>query len=815
MGGGRKGPPRKKPAANRARQKRQWRWRTFVSGAFALVVLSTGIYLAALHSEISTLLEQRRAALSSSVFSAPHRIRIGDDIHHSQLLDRLTSLSYTAVASAQTPGEYARSASEITIYLRGFRQGARQYASQLVQVRLAGGEIVAVNDATGAPALHAMLEPEAIGRLIPGTPAERVEIRLADQKPYLVDGLLATEDQYFYYHPGINPVRIVKAAVEDLRAGRLASGASTLTQQLARTFMERRERTFERKLRELAVALVLEFRLSKAQILERYINDVSMGAYEGAPIHGMPQAARYFFNKDLGQVTPAEAATLIGMVQAPTMYDPRRYVEACTRRRDVVLAVMKREGVIDDATHASAVATPIKLAKSPGFRRAPYFTDYVISSLNRIPGFDGNLAGLKVFTTLDSEIQADTVEAVTTNLEKLEKGHRQLRRSAESARLQTSAVVLDARTGAIRALVGGRDYSESQFNRAASALRQPGSAFKPIVYLAALDPARAPISPVMTLASLLPNQPMNFNGWTPANYEHSDQARVTVVKAMSESLNIPAAYVGSRLGAKLMVRTAHELGIGQELDAVLPISIGAEETTLLDLTSAYQVFANSGIRSPAYAIESVVDARDREIYRHEDADSRVVDPAVAYLITGALKMVLKSGTGASAGRLGLDFPAAGKTGTTQDYKDAFFVGYTPAIVCGVWLGFDVPQSLGLTGAQAALPAWVQIMQDSAPADPTDFPEPPGIVKASIDPESGGLATPSCAKRVTLPFLVGTAPTDACPMHGDEMLESGATSSHNWGGWKSTAPTAAARGRETKSANVFHKVGKFFGSLFGR
>ena len=317
-----------------------------------------------------------------------------------------------------------------------------------------------------------------IGRLLAGAPAERVEVQLGQLKPYLVKGLLANEDRFFYYHPGVDPIRIVEAAFADMRAHRLEQGASTLTQQLARTFMERHERTFSRKFRELAVTAVLEIRLRKNEILERYINDVPMGEYDGTPIDGMPQAARYFFNKDLSEVTPAEAATLIGMIQAPTLYDPRRHPDKCRRRRDVVLGVMKRAGAIDDSTYAAAVATPIQITKPPGLRRAPYFTDYVTAFVSRIPGFDGHLEGLKVYTTLDTELQSDAVDAVTDNIEKLEKNHRRLRRVKPDEKLQTSLVALDAETGAIRAMIGGRDYSDSQFNRAAkpsASLGRPSS----------------------------------------------------------------------------------------------------------------------------------------------------------------------------------------------------------------------------------------------------------------------------------------------------------------------------------------------------
>jgi penicillin-binding protein 1B len=820
MGGGRQAPAKAK--ANPAKQKRKewrirgWRVRNLVAGGLLLAFFAIGFYVAQLYGEISALIEQRRAALTSAIFSAPFPIVAGDDLDHSGLLDRLAQLSYSQVPSANAPGEYTRAKNAIAIYLRSFYVGAQQYPAELVRVSLDGTRISGVADSFGVAKSDAMLEPEVIGRLLPGAPAERVEVQLGELKPYLVKGLLANEDRYFYYHPGIDPIRIVEAAIADIRARRLVEGASTLTQQLARTFMERRERTMSRKFRELAVAAVLEIRLRKDEILERYINDVPMGEYEGTPIDGMPQAARYFFNKDLSEVTPAEAATLIGMIQAPTLYDPRRHPDNCRKRRDTVLGVMRQAGVIDDATYAAAIATPIQITKPPGLRRAPYFTDYVTAFVTRIPGFDGHLEGLKVYTTLDTELQSDAVDAVTDNIAQLEKNHRRLRRTKTDEKLQTSMVALDADSGAIRAMIGGRDYSESQFNRAANAERQPGSAFKPIVYLAALDPDRAPFSPPLTLASTLPDEPMTFpDGWTPANYERTYQPQVTVVQALYESLNVPTAYVGSELGPAKIVKTAHEMGIHEDLPAVLPISIGADETTLLELTSAYQVFATEGLQSPPYAVEAVVDAKGHQIYHHEDEENRVIRPAVAYLITGALKAVLRYGTGASAGRLGLDFPAAGKTGTTQDYKDAYFIGYTPAIVCGVWVGFDQPESLGLTGAQAALPAWVQFMQDAAPADPEDFPEPSGITMATIDPETGGLATSACPKQFALPFLIGTEPTQMCPLHGG-IFASAPAPPPVWGapppapGYVPPAPVAQA---SPASQDVFGAVGKFLKGIF--
>ena len=685
------------------------------------------------------------------------------------LLERIERLSYTRVTDPAHPGEYSLMPGRVTIFLRGFHEGIRERPAALVHLTLAGTKVEGVADSFGTALPAAMIEPEVIGRLLPGAPPERVESQLSDIPPYLVRGLLATEDRYFYYHPGFDPIRMIEAAIADLRSHRLGQGASTLTQQLARTFIDRHERTFTRKIRELAVALVIEIRLSKNQILERYINDVPMGAYDGTPITGMPLAARYFFNKDLHEVTPAQAATLIGMIQAPTLYDPRRHPEACRARRDIVLAAMRRDGVIDAAQYAEAAATPVEIAKLPGLRRAPYFNDYVIAEVERIPGFNGNLAGLKVYTTLDPEMEQAAVESVDSNLRRLEKQHSRLRKGAHGEELEGSMVALDARTGAILALVGGRDYSISQFNRVTQAERQPGSAFKPIVYLSALDPSRSPIGQPVTLASLLPDRPMTFNGWTPANYERTYQGTVTVVEALAESLNVPTAYLGSLLGPSTMVAMAHEMGIDEEIPAVLPISIGAAETTLLELTGAYQVFAAAGVSRPPYALEAVYDAHNHPIYQHAPHELKLVSPPVAYLMTGALEQVIKWGTGAGAAKMGLDFPAAGKTGTTQDYHDAYFIGYTPRVVCGVWVGFDHPQSLGASGATAALPAWVSFMLDVTPRNSQPFAVPDGVTMATIDPQSGGLATSGCPRVATVPFLNGTAPTQICPLQAASLL----------------------------------------------
>jgi len=800
---------------------RWWNWRLAAIAGFILLTFGAGFYIAQLYGEISALIDERSAGLTSAIYSAPLVIQPGEDVARLGLIDRMTRLSYAAVTHPARPGEYEQTPDAITIYLRSFDYASRRIPAVLIHLTLGGSTVTGVADAFGMPYPDAMLEPEVIGRLYAGAPAERVEVNLSDLPPYITRGLIATEDRFFYWHFGFDPIRIVEAAVTDWRSHRMAEGASTLTQQLARTFMGERERSFRRKLREAAVALVIEIRLSKDEILERYVNDVPMGSYAGNPVAGLPQAARYIFNKDLQRVTPAEAATLIGMIQAPTLYDPRRHPDAARTRRDIVLALMLRSGTIDKAAYTQAIATPVEVAAVPGIRRAPYFTDYVTAQVQRIPAVNGSLRGLRVYTTLDPVLEDDGQAAVAWNLSRLESQRPSLRRSQRDGQLEGSLVALDPRTGAIVAMVGGRDYATSQFNRVTQAERQPGSAFKPIVYLAALDPSRSPLSYPVTLASLLPDRPMSFGGWMPADYERTYRGEVTVADALADSLNVPTAYLGSLLGVHTIVRTAHELGIDEDLEPVLPISIGADDMTLLELTGAYQVFAANGVGRPPYAIEAVVDSRDQVIYRHQPTAQRLIRPAVAYLITGALQEVLSYGTGAGASKMGIDFPAAGKTGTTEDFHDAYFIGYTPALVSGVWVGFDRPQSIGLPGALAALPAWARFMTDSAPRG-VPFTIPPGVTMATIDPTSGGLATAACPRAVALPFLTGTAPTTMCPLHGGSTpatvpILTALGNALGIAGSPSSVAAATGPGssQPAPSGGFFAGVGHFFGSVFGR
>jgi penicillin-binding protein 1B len=791
-------------------------WRRTLLGIFLLVAFSGGFYLADLYSNISQLIAQRRAALTSAIYSAPLEISAGDEIASLHLIDRLERLSYSRVQQPSHPGEYSMEPGAMAIYVREFRVGDRGYPATLLHLSFDGKRVTGIADSFGVAQPQAMLEPEIIGRLLPDAPAQRVEVSLSEVPPYLIKGLLATEDRFFYYHFGFDPIRIVEAAFIDLHSHRLRQGASTLTQQLARTFIDQHTRSFYRKIRELAIALVLEMRLSKTEILERYVNDVWMGEYQGTPIYGMPLAARYYFNKDLRQVTPAEAATLVGMIQAPSNDDPRRHPDAARQRRNIVLGLMRRAGALDETEYQAALAEQVVTVLAPGLRRAPYFTDYVTAQVSRLAAVSGMLAGLRVYTTLDPELEEAGREAMVANLERLEKLHTHLRRRTPGKRLESALVAIEPRSGAIVAMVGGRDYSTSQFNRVASAERQPGSAFKPVVYLTALDPSLSPLTQPVTLASILPDRPMSFGGWTPVDYEGRYTGDVTVAEALADSLNVPTAYLGSLLGPPAMIHTAHLMGIQENLPNYLPISIGSGEVTLLEMASVYAVFADGGVVRAPYAIEAVVDSSGKVIYQHSPRQKRLMSRAVAYIMTGALRGVLQYGTGKSAAQMGLDFPAAGKTGTTEDYRDAYFIGYTRQLVGGVWVGFDQPQDIGLPGADAALPAWVHFMRDSVRQPQLGFgPPPPGITMVTIDPTTGGLATPSCPRVATLPFLSGTEPTRTCRLHGGIFAASTPPSANP----SAESPPNSGVPQPLPSPgpatnDVLGAIGNFFSGLFG-
>jgi penicillin-binding protein 1B len=589
-------------------------------------------------------------------------------------------------------------------------------------------------------------------------------IRASDAPIALINAVLAVEDRRFFEHNGLDPRGLARAAWANIRARRVTEGGSTLTQQLVKNRLLTPERTLTRKLREAWLATLIEWRYSKWQILEAYLNEVYLGQRGPRAIRGMGAASRAYFDKEVHQLTAGEAALLAGMVRAPNVYSPAVDPARARERRDVVLARMRDIGALDRAAYDRARREPVRARTRPrSGQPAPYFTDHVRRDVEERHGH-----GARIVTTLDLALQRFAENAVAAGLDQLESRHPGVRRSDPRARLQAALVALDAATGEIRAFVGGRDYQSSQFDRVTLARRQPGSAFKPFVYVAALRPREGGLP--FTAATMVDDAPItvmvNGKPWAPRNYEDRYEGRVTVRRAFEQSLNGATVRIAQVVGAPAILATARAFGLGEQMAPVPALALGAFEVTPLDLARAYVPMANDGVApSAARAIREVHLANGRVLKPGEDAPPAIaMSPAEAYLMTSLLRGVVRSGTGSPTQQLGLRGDFAGKTGTTNDGRDAWFVGYSSRLVTAVWVGFDDGTAHGLPGSIAALPIWTQFMKQATDAYPApEFAAPAGIVMANIDPTTGKLANEACPLAVRETFLAGTEPAP-CDEH---------------------------------------------------
>jgi len=575
---------------------------------------------------------------------------------------------------------------------------------------------------------------------------QRIPVELATVPDHLIQAVLAVEDQRFYEHHGLDGRRIGGALLANLRAGAIAQGGSTVTQQLAKNLFLNASRTPLRKLRELALALVLEARYEKAPILEAYLNEIYLGQDGARPIHGVGAAARFYFGKDIRRITLSESTLLAGMISAPNRYAPTRNPAFARGRRELVLQLMLEQGRISQSAADRARRTGIPTRSYPALTvDGRWFQDFVLGSN---PG-PGHLParGAVVYTTLDAGLQRAAQLAVRNRLNRL-----------RETGVEAALVALDPRSGEVLAMVGGRDYGASQFNRATEARRQPGSAFKPVVALAALERWKGN-APAFTLASLVEDGPLRIptssGRWEPANYDGQFRGPVTLRQAMEQSLNVPFARIGMTVGPERIAAMGRRLGITSLLNPVPSLALGSSEVSLLELVRAYGVLAAGGNLAPTRVLlgsgphgDPAPDAPDPEVIP-------VVDPAVAYLVTSTLEGVVTRGTGRALNGNGRFEGIAGKTGTSNDWRDAWFIAYSPSLVVGVWVGFDDGRSLGLPGAALALPIVASFLEAAASDEGWEsFEMPDGVTEGYVQLAGGGWPWECGAREV---FLEGTEP----------------------------------------------------------
>lgn len=579
----------------------------------------------------------------------------------------------------------------------------------------------------------------------------------------VVDAVLVAEDRRFFQHRGVDALAVVRAVVANARRGEIRQGASTITQQLARTLFLTRERGWGRKLHEAALALLLEFRYSKPRILEAYLNTIYLGQDGDMAVHGLPAAARHFLGKDLPGIGADEAALLAAAISSPNKTLGDRPDRARAARAGV-LSGMQRRGLIDEAGAREAMARPLPTESGRGRLRAPYFVDLARDEIGHRLALPA--AGeVRIVTSLDPKLQLAAERSLQEGLERIE---RRLGGGGQQGRVEGALVAIQPASGQIRALVGGRHYLDGPFNRATRASRQPGSLFKPLVYLAAFELGPREQSSPITPASLIPDEPLTVRAdgrtWKPKNVDGRLLGNVTVRRALEESRNVPAVRVALDVGLDRIVEIARRLGIRSPLAAVPSLALGTSEVTLLEITGVYATLANRGVRAVPTTLATGDPPVDTQLRVPAPTPTQAVSPESAFLVTHLLRGVMRQGTGKASLRWGLSEVTAGKSGTTDGLRDAWFVGYTPDLVVGVWVGRDDGSPLGLGGAEAALPIWATTMAAAVrQAPPSSFTPPTGVVLVAVDRETGKPASFWCNQGDTVEeaFREGTEPAAGC------------------------------------------------------
>ena len=768
--------------------------RVLVASVAVLVILGMSVF-GGFYVKYSRLIDEKLKvgpfAATAKIYAAPESVAVGDLRTANSIGEVLRRSGYTE--SRNNPiGSFQIRANSIEIY-----PGPDSYFDQEPGViRFAGNrisQIISLADNTSRGQYQ--LEPQLITNLSGPAREKRRFVTFPGIPRILVDAVTSAEDKRFFQHSGLDPVRIVKAAYVDLREGRKAQGASTLSQQLAHMFFleEEKGKTWSRKLQEVVVTLQIEQRLSKEQIFEDYANQVPLGMRGTFSIHGFGEAAEAYLGKEISQITVPEAAELAGMIQRPPYFNPFRHPDHTIERRNVVLRLMHENGFIDDREYQASVQSPLTVAKGASLsKEAPYFVDLVADAVQtrfQDQNFQSN--AFRIYTTLDLRLQAAAEEAIRAGMLLVDEQIRRQRRfrGTPVPEPQVALVAIDPHTGEVRALAGGRNYGTSQLDRVL-AKRQPGSIFKPFVYAAALDTAVEGGGRVITASTILKDEPTTFwfdgREYSPKDFEDKYLGDVTLREALAHSLNNATVSLAEMVGYGNVVEMANRAGMNYRIQPTPAVALGAYEITPLEAAGAYTMFANQGVYVKPNFITLVRDHDGKTLFRNQIERRQALDPRVAYLMTNLLEEVLRSGTGAGVrGQFNFTAPAAGKTGTS---RDGWFAGYTTELLCVVWVGFDDNRDLDLEGAKSAAPIWGDFMKRALAyreyRDTREFAVPDGIVSVQVDSQTGWPATAYCPKTHAEVFIAGTEPVGTCPLHGG-----GRTAVANVSGWDTSPPPA--------------------------
>lgn len=731
-----------------------------------MLITSLALYCTNLSNHIEERFSGQRWSIPSKVFSATTILYPGQGINRELFLNKLHRLGYRDVTRLpKNAGEIHSAPGALDIFLHDLSTPIQTRPGFPLRIWIADSRISAMEHLyTQESVALAELEPEEITSFF-GPERERRRLVSLHQVPnQVINAVLAAEDMRFYRHHGIDVLGIVRAAYINVRHFAIRQGGSTITQQLAKSYFLTPERTVTRKLKELLISIMLEGMYDKDEILEIYLNEIYLGQRGPVSINGIGEASVFYFGKSVEDLSLAEAATLAGLIRAPNYYSPYKQKERCRKRRDQVLNSMHQKQLITAADMKTALKAPLETVGFYAYRRqAPYFIDYLFGQLSALyPPEALTGLGLSIYTTLDTEVQEAAEAALEKGLKRLEQSIPTLRRSGAQEKLQGAIVVIQPKTGHILAMVGGREYGVSQYNRITQARRQPGSAFKPFVFLCGLDS--------FTPVSFLDNSPrtymVNQKSWQPRNYESIPETRISVRRALAESINVATVDLAMQVGLGRIVDTAHKFGISTMLQPYPSLALGSFEIIPLELARAYCAFAADGVLPYPLSLQEVLDSQGEPLDRRHTTIERVTSPEKAFMMNSLLRGVVEEGTGRSLRSLGVIFPVAGKTGTTNDFKDAWFIGYTPDILALVWVGFDNSQSLHVSGARAALPIWGDLVK-LLPGFVSGqwFRQPPGVVQRVVCADTGLLAIANgCLETREEFFLANHVPTEFCALH---------------------------------------------------
>lgn len=729
--------------------------RVFLYGMM-VSLLTFGLYAIYLDFAVRERFEGKRFALPARVYARPLELYPGLKLTPADLAAELALLGYRQVKSPLEPATYRWEGRQLDLVTRSFVYGDGPQPPILCSVAFSEGRIVSLTDRKRRSALQLVrLDPALIGGIFPGKNEDRVLIELRTVPRLVVDALLAVEDRRYYRHHGIDPRGMARALLMTL-SGKSVQGGSTITQQLVKNFYLTAERTLRRKFTEMIMAVLLEMHYSKEEILETYLNEVYLGQDGNRAIHGFGLASVHFFDKPLSRLRPSEAALLVGLLKGPAYYSPRNHPRRALDRRNLVLSQMVEAGFLPEQQAAEARAMPLGVVERPPRGTSPYpaFLKLVHRQLQRdYRDEDLRSEGLLIFTTLDPRVQRMAEEAVQKHL-----AHLEAIRGIKSGTLQGAAIFTDTQSAEVQACVGGREPRFEGFNRVVDARRPVGSLIKPVVFLTALQhPSR------YTLATLLDDGPLVYRqagaeDWIPQNYDKQHHGKVSMREALIHSYNVATVRLGLSVGVDSVMANIRQLGVERELTGFAASLLGADALSPLEVAQLYQTLAGGGVRTPLRAIREVLTAEGEPLQRYPLNVEQVIRPAPVYLVTTALQSVVREGTAQKLyNRLSPDLGIAGKTGTTDDYRDSWFAGFTGDRLGVVWVGRDDNEPAGFSGAGAAMGIWGDIMVGLDP-EPLALVPPDNVEWVWIDPASGLRSAANCPGAVELPFISGSAPT---------------------------------------------------------